>query len=67
MDLNLTANVQKYFKWGLIATGVGIIGYSIYKATKKPATQSAALSGTGRRRKRKKAGKSKTQKRLSLK
>jgi hypothetical protein len=58
MNLNLTENAKRYIKWGAIAVGVGVAGFVVYKATKKPkaalaTSQKAALSGVGKRKKRK--------------
>ncbi len=59
----LTENAKKYLGWGLIAAGVGVIGYSIYAFSKKKTSSALkpALAGVGSRKKKK------TTKKLPLK
>ena len=70
MALNLTENVKKYIKYGVITVGVGVAGFAIYKiATKKPtgAKSANSLKGIdGVKRRRRKGKKSKKNKVLKL-
>lgn len=64
--MNLSENAKKYLGWGLVATGVGIGGYAIYKFSKgkkKTTKKKKSLSGV-----KKKGVKTKTKtKKLHLK